>query len=284
MAYLDCHGDYCSIARKSPEGMQHIVLSRVEWLKLCRLSSKVSSYMERNTTEGSQREEEQSWTLTPEARVGTVSGQPWKTVMTKLTLNCYKQAPYCNTRVYVADAPSKQGVTLNTAEWFSVRNRLSNPPGSELHLAEKAYKKLLTEAITKAIPERCVGCKENWPSQTDHECIVGRGSLIHRLGEDVPVSVFTFQHELTLLAKERHVMLETAPSDLFDVCDNLLKPEIIDDLCKADAELDDELEPLLIVDADGEDKKQTPPPPLLPRAIKERGKRTGFTNRHSPYP
>ena len=277
MAYLDCHGDYCSITRKSPEGMQQIVLSRVEWLKLCRLSSKVSSYMER-TTEGSQREEEQSWTLTPKARVGTVSGQPWKKVMTKLTLNCYKQAPYCNIRVYVGDGPSKQGVTLNTTEWFSVRNRLSNPPGSELHLAEKVYKKLLTEAITKAIPERCVGCKENWPSQTDHECIVGRGSLIHRLGEDVSVSVFTFQHELMLLAKERHAMLETAPSDLFDVCDKLLKPEIIDDLCKADAELDDELEPLLIVDADGEDKKP------LPRAIKERGKRTGFTNRHSPYP
>ena len=237
----------------------------------------MSSYMER-TTEGSQREEEQSWTLTPEARIGTVSGQPWKKVMTKLTLNCYKQAPYCNIRVYVGDGPSKQGVTLNTTEWFSVRNRLSNPPGSELHLAEKVYKKLLTEAITKAIPERCVGCKENWPSQTDHECIVGRGSLIHRLGEDVSVSVFTFQHELMLLAKERRAMLETAPSDLFDVCDKLLKPEIIDDLCKADAELDDELEPLLIVDADGEDKK---PPP---RAIKERGKRTGFTNRHSPYP
>ena len=149
--------------------------------------------------------------------------------------------------MYVGDGPSKQGVTLNTTEWFSVRNRLSNPPGSELHLAEKVYKKLLTEAITKAIPERCVGCKENWPSQTDHECIVGRGSLIHRLGEDVSVSVFTFQHELMLLAKERRAMLETAPSDLFNVCDKLLKPEIIDDLCKADAELDDELEPLLIV-------------------------------------
>ena len=75
MAYLACHGDYCSITRKGPEGMQQIVLSRVEWLKLCRLSSKVSSYMER-TTEGSQREEEQSWTLTPEARIGMVSGQP----------------------------------------------------------------------------------------------------------------------------------------------------------------------------------------------------------------
>ena len=182
--------------------------------------------------------------------------------------------------MYVADGPSKQGVTLNTTEWFSVRSRLSNPPGSELHLAEKVYKKLLTEAITKAIPERCVGCKENWPSQTDHECIVGRGSLIQRLGDVVPVSIFTFQHELTLLAKERHIMLETAPSDLFDVCDNLLKPEIIDALCKADEELDDELEPLLSVDTDGEDKKQTSPP----RAIKERGKRAGFTNRHSPYP
>ena len=279
MAYIDCHGDYCSITRKGPEGMQQIVLSRVEWLKLCKLSSKVTNYMER-TTEESQREEEQSWALTPETRVGTVSGQPWKKVVTKLTLTCYKQSPYCNIRVYVADGPSKQGVTLNTTEWFSVRNRLSNPPGSELHLAEKVYKKLLTEAITKAIPERCVGCKENWPSQTDHECIVGRGSLIHRLGDVVPVSIFTFQHELTLLAKERHIMLETAPSDLFDVCDNLLKPEIIDVLCKADEELDDELEPLLIVDTDGEDKKQTPPP----RAIKERGKRTGFTNRHSPYP
>ena len=62
--------------------MQQIVLSRVEWLKLCKLSSKVSDYMER-TTEESQREEEQSWTLTPERRIGTVSGQPWKKVVTK---------------------------------------------------------------------------------------------------------------------------------------------------------------------------------------------------------
>ena len=76
-------------------------------------------------------------------------------------------------------------------------------------------------------------------------------------------------------------MLETAPSDLFDVCDNLLKPEIIDSLCKVDEELDDEL--LLHMDADGEDKKQTPAP-QQPRAIKERGKHAGFTNRHSPYP
>ena len=69
MAYIDCHGDYCSITRKSPEGMQQIVLSRVEWLKLCRLSSKVSSYMER-TTEGSQREEEQSWRSRPRHALG----------------------------------------------------------------------------------------------------------------------------------------------------------------------------------------------------------------------
>ena len=173
---------------------------------------------------------------------------------------------------------------MNTTEWFSVRNRLSNTPGSELHLAEKVYRKLLTEAVTKAIPERCVGCKEDWPSQTDHECIVGRGSLIHRLGDVVSVSIFTFQHELTQLAKERHVKLETAPSDLFDVCDNLLKPEIIDALCKADEELDEAL--LLHVGADGEDKKQASPspPPPQPRAIKERGKCAGFTNRHSPYP
>ena len=61
-------------------------------------------------------------------------------VMTKLTLNCYKGSPYCNIRVYVGDAPSKQGVTLNVAEWSSIRNRLSNVPGSELHLAEKAYR------------------------------------------------------------------------------------------------------------------------------------------------
>ena len=114
--------------------MQQIVLSRVEWLKLCKLSSKVSDYMER-TTEESQREEEQSWTLTPERCIGAVSGQPWKKVVTKHTLTCYKQLPYCNIRVYVVDGPSKQGVTLNTTEWFSVRNRLSNPPGSELHLA-----------------------------------------------------------------------------------------------------------------------------------------------------
>ena len=168
MIYIDCHGSYCSVTRKDPDGMQQIVLSRIEWLKLCKLSPKVSEYMER-TSEESRRGEEQSWTLTPERSIGSVSGQPWKKVVTKLTLNCYKGSPYCNIKVYVADDPSKQGVTLNMAEWFSVRNRLSNVPGSELHLAEKAYRKLLIEVITQTIPDRCVGCKESWPSQTDHE-------------------------------------------------------------------------------------------------------------------
>ena len=47
--------------------MQQIVLSRVEWLKICKLSSKVSDYME-CTTEESQRVEEQSWVLTQNSR------------------------------------------------------------------------------------------------------------------------------------------------------------------------------------------------------------------------
>ena len=101
----------------------------------------------------------------------------------------------------------------------------------------------------------------------DHECIVGRGSLIQRLGDVVPVSIFTFQHKLTLLAKERHITLETAPSDLFDVCDNLLKPEIVGALCKADEELDDELEPLLTVDTDGEDKNRRRHPVLQRKEV-----------------
>ena len=281
MVYINCHGSYCSVTRKGPEGMQQIVLSRIEWLKLCKISPKVSEYMER-TSEESRREEEQLWMLMPERSIGSVSGQPWKKVVTKLTLNCYNGSPHCNIRVYVGDGPSKQGVTLNVAEWFSVRNRLSNAPGSEVHLTEKAYRKLLIEAITQAIPDRCVGCKESWPSQTDHECIVGRASLIQRLGEHpdgVRVSIVTFQHELTLLAKDRHVMLETPPSDLFDVCDNLLRPEIVDTMCKEDAVLDDEM--LLVAAESQEDRKRSPQPSHV---IKEQGKCANCPNRHSPYP
>ena len=280
MVYIDCHGSYCSVTRKGPEGMQQLVLSRVEWLKLCKLSTKVSDYME-HTSEESRREEEQLWMLTPERSIGSVSGQPWKKVVTKLTVTCYKGSPYCNIRVYVTDGPSKKGVTMNVAEWFSVRNRLLNALGSEVHLAEKAYRKLLTEAVTKAIPDRCVGCKESWPSQTDEECIMGRASLIQRLGkkqDGVPISIFTFQHELMQLAKDRLVMLETAPSDLFDVCDNLLRPEIVDSSCREDGVLDDEI---MLVAAESEDRKQSPQPP---RVIKEQGKRASFPNRHSLYP
>ena len=281
MVYIDCHGSYCSVTRKGPDGMQQIVLSRIEWLKLCKLSPKVSEYME-CTSEESRRKEEQLWTLTPERSIGSVSGQPWKKVVTKLTLNCYKGSPYCNIRVYVGDGPSKQGVTLNVVEWFSVHNRLSNVPGSEVHLSEKAYRKLLIEAIAQAISDRCVGCKESWPSQTDHECIVGRASLIQRLGEHpdgIGVSIFTFQHELMLLAKDHHVMLETSPSDLLDVCDNLLRPEIVDTICKEDAILHHEM--LLVAAESQEDIKQSPQPS---RVIKEWGKRANCPNRHSPYP
>ena len=107
---------------------------------------------------------------------------------------------------------------------------------------------------------------------------MGRESLIRRLGEHpdgVGVSIFTFQHELTLLAKDRHVMLETSPSDLFDVCDNLLGPEIVDAMCKEDVALDDEM--LQVAAESQEERKQS-------RIIKEFGKRANCPNRHSPYP
>ena len=78
-----------------------------------------------------------------------------------------------------------------------------------------------------------------------------------------------------LLAKDRHVMLETAPSDLFDVCDNLLRPEIVDVICKEDAALEDEM--LQVAAESQEERKQS-------RVIKEQGKRANCPNRHSPYP
>lgn len=294
MVYIDCHGSYCSITRKAPDGMQQIVLSRTEWLKLCTLSSKVSEYMEHNSADEEskkkKKKEEEHWTLTPEKGAGLVSGQPWKKVVTKLTLTDYKGSPYCNVRVYVNGTPSKQGVTLNVTEWFSVRNRLNNEAGSEVHLAEKVYRKLLTEAITQAIPDRCVGCKESWPSQADHECIMNRGSLIQRLGErpeGIGVSIYKFQLELASLAKDRHLMLETAPSDLFDICNHLLRPDIVEALCKEDETLDDEM--MAVAEKGREDKTRRSPSPPSPPAqrggvIKERGRRANYLNRHSPYP
>ena len=70
-------------------------------------------------------------------------------------------------------------------------------------------------------------------------------------------------------------MLETIPSDLFDVCDNLLRPEIVGVIRKEDAALEDEM--LQVAAESQEERKQS-------CVIKERGKCANCPNRHSPYP
>ena len=84
--------------------------------------------------------------------------------------NAWKGKWYLHIRHWEHDRPTKNGVSLHLPdEWNELQKHLTNP---ELELGKKVFRNLVKENLTRLITESCDGCLHNWPSQTDHECLM----------------------------------------------------------------------------------------------------------------
>ena len=227
---IECSENSYSISKKGIDQSQQIVLSRLEWVEFIKLCDPVIAYM-RGETLQSKKEEEISWSLATENSSGV---ETWTTVSTKIHLSHVERVPYCNIAVYEGSTPSDQGVTLDRSECEQVRISTARSSSFNVHLAVMVYRALLKDAIMRALPERCEGCKRNRVDVMKHECHVDKDRLIHRVAKelaDTAVPPYDFQCELADLANHRDEELELSPAYLYNLCNYLFRPWCVDVVC-----------------------------------------------------
>lgn len=232
---IECGENCYSISRKgiddrTTNGSQQIALSRLEWVQFIKLCDDVTAYME-GESQTSKNEDEMIWPLPTENSRGV---EGWKTMSTKVRLFHTKKTPYCNITTYEGMMPSNQGVTLNRHEWEQVRVSTALSSSFNVYLALNVYRDLLRDAVLRALPEHCDGCKEDRVVGMEHECLVDKERLIRRVVRDLAdtaVSPYVFQHELSQLAHCREEELKLSPAYLYALCNSLFRPECVDELC-----------------------------------------------------
>ena len=133
-------------------------------------------------TQQSRREEEISWSLATENSSGV---EMWTTVSTKIRLFYVESTPYCSITVYKGSTPSDQGGTLDRSEWEQVRISTARSSSFNVCLAVQVYRALLKDAIMRALPEHCDGCKWNRINVMNHECHVDKNRLIHWVAKEL---------------------------------------------------------------------------------------------------
>ena len=138
----------------------------------------------------------------------------------RATVGTFNSKPYLNIRVWWNDHPTKQGVSLNNDEWADLASQLETR--EEMRMGAQVLTELLREEVQKAVRDGCEGCKHDWPSQRDHDCLMepGKTALVERsfdkVWEEVDYSKFIF-----LLAEEAHrekFVLEMPKRTLMTLC------------------------------------------------------------------
>lgn len=227
---IECTENCYSVSRKGVNQSQQITLSRLEWFEFIKHCDDVTSYMKGKSPQ-SKKGEEMSWSLATENSRGV---ETWARVSTKIRLFYIQRAPYCSIAVYEGATPSDQGVTLNQSEWEQVRISTSRSSSFNVFLAVETYQNLLKDAIVRALPKHCEGCKWNRINTMNHECHVNKDRLIRRAVKelaDTDVSPHVFQHKLADVANYCDEELELSPGYLYDLCNYLFRPWCVDTVC-----------------------------------------------------
>lgn len=214
MAYVSCTPHGCVISK--PDKQQQVALCLAEWMGLSEIHQHVSSFMA-----GHSRDADDFWKLPN-------SGSRDPRVEVRVTLNHFEGGQYVNIRVYVDGKPSKQGVTLNSANWASIQTALGY--SAEAVLAKEVYTRMLKELLSATVRIRCPGCQQKAgmpgpPAQCSHD-----PELLRRCIQSMPpVDQYDYTVELAKKAHEMRHRLEL-PAACYDMCANFLRHAVEEEL------------------------------------------------------
>lgn len=199
---------------------QQICLAYHEWGRLAASANDgLDRFMSGATLDPDVKADGRVWSLAAESTSGPGSSD------CRAVASIFQDRRYVNIRVYVDAVATKQGVTLNLAEWRSLKSALGGD--DDTRLARIAYKELLKERLEKFRPAVCDGCRTSHLSQTQHLCVMEPGRFYDGLLAKVPYLPGPHLIErLAMLAKKQSVLLRRSPVDLFNVMCYYYRPGI----------------------------------------------------------
>lgn len=244
MAYVTLTPQCCILSR--PDKQQQICLNLCEWKALGAIVKDVTDTFCGSFSEGSRQ-----WDL-PHGEERTSS------MVTRVCVGRYQDGHYVNIRVHVGDTPTKQGVTLNQAQWLGVKSSLGYC--AEGSLARTVYARMVTRMARSSLVDHCEGCVRNLPSQLDHDCLT-RVITTRLLSSLPPVNLFDFVVDMATASREIGHKLER-PTECYMLCSHFLRQTIEEEL--------------IGVSLDRGDEEQHPPAP-------NQGSMTGLSVQARPF-
>ena len=88
----------------------------------------------------------------------------------RVSISIYNNRVYLHMRQWYKHYPTKTGVTFIEQDWYELANLLK--PSAESELAKKVMTTMLRLETKIMVGEQCEGCAQEWPSQTDHDCLM----------------------------------------------------------------------------------------------------------------
>ena len=128
----------------------------------------------------------------------------------------YNDEFYTHIRVWWNNQPTRQGITITESEWVHFSNFLHFD--SETTLGYDLLVNMLTDAINVVIKSECEGCREQYPSQQDHDCLMNSAHTAQRCVNDVfeNLCVFDFIKKLAEKGSEKKIVIKK-PHDVYKI-------------------------------------------------------------------
>lgn len=82
----------------------------------------------------------------------------------------FKENLYLHIRYWWKEKPTKNGVTFNISEWEELKTYMNQDEETALGIA--VWSNMLRTRMNKIKKEECYGCRNSWPSQRDHLCLM----------------------------------------------------------------------------------------------------------------
>lgn len=141
----------------------------------------------------------------------------------------FKGSMYLHIRVWKESKPTKQGVSLNFLEWLHLMSFLTFDVEAEIGII--VLKEMFCQNVNLAVKEKCEGCKHQWASQKDHDCLMKGWDIANSVLDDVfkDVDYLEFMAALGKVAQKKKVAVKR-PYETFHILKLCKEKELKEDI------------------------------------------------------
>lgn len=197
------------LSKRDSDKFQQIYMEREAWLCLAEKASEIADEM-RSDLPG-----EKYWNIF----------EIYNGLRLRASVSKYEGVKCFNLRIWKDSTPTKQGVSLGRVGFESILPLIR--PDIELTLSFDVYADLISEAVNDLKKIDCYGCRNDCPSQKDHDVCLNSSHSVHAkyIGKGPLIEPTLFIERLAKLSREKGLIMRH-PLQSFELCNGVYKKQL----------------------------------------------------------